>query len=130
MRAQAYPEPHPPPPELARRWALLWDGECGVCRRAVQRVLRADRAGRVAALPYQGALAWLPTAVRAQSSRQAHLRSPDGRYWGGGDAVIALLAVLGHPGLARLLGAPGLRTLVRLAYRAAARHRGSLARWL
>ncbi len=31
---------------------------------------------------------------------------------------------------ARVLGAPGLRTLVRLAYRAAARYRGGLARWL
>jgi predicted DCC family thiol-disulfide oxidoreductase YuxK len=130
VHAQAYPEPNPPPPAVARRWALLWDGDCGFCRRVVQRVLRADRAGCVAAIPYEGALAWLPAEVRARSSRQAHLRSPDGRYWGGGDAVIALLGVLGHPALARLLGAPGLRTLVRLAYRVAARHRGSLARWL
>jgi predicted DCC family thiol-disulfide oxidoreductase YuxK len=118
------------PPAVQERWLLLWDGDCGFCRRWVQRALRRDRAGLLLALPYQEALRWLPAAVRERSPHQAHLRSPDGRYWGGGAAVIRLCGLLGHPRLERVLCLPGLRHAVALGYLLVSRHRGWLARWI
>lgn len=130
IAGQTLPESGAVPDTARMRWLLLWDGECGFCRRSVERVLRWDRRGEIQALRYQDALDWLPEAVRERSPHQAHLRSPDGRYWGGGAAVIRLAGVLGHPLLERVLGAPGMRQAVELGYRLVARHRRRIGRWV
>lgn len=41
----------------APRPVLLFDGECGLCRRVVRRLLRSDRAARLRFAPLQGAAA-------------------------------------------------------------------------
>ncbi|MBI3993477.1 MAG: DUF393 domain-containing protein [Candidatus Lambdaproteobacteria bacterium] len=116
----------PVPAHLAGRWLLLWDGDCGFCRRGVNFMLRAGGPEPLA-LPYQQALDWLPTARAAQAGRQVLLRAPDGRYWGGADAVIELLRLRGRPRLARRLGWPPLRALLRVGYACVARHRRLLS---
>lgn len=89
---------------------LLFDGECGLCRRVVERLLRCDRRGVLRFAPLQG------------SAAQAYLREhglPSGNFstlvfvpdWPGGgaihllrtDGVIAALRATGRPGLAALL---------------------------
>lgn len=127
MRAQRLSE-GPVPAERAAHWLLLWDGECGFCRRSVAAVLRRDRRGVLAAAPYQECLDWLPEPVRSRSPEQAHLRSPEGRYWGGGAAVTRVLGLLGHRRLERVLDTAALRPVMAWGYRWVARHRGLLGR--
>ena len=129
MRGERLEERGPVPAALAGQWLVLWDGACGFCRRSVDWLLRHDRAGALGAVPYQDCEAWLPERVWARSGRQAHLRSPDGRYWGGSDAAIRIAGLLGHSLLERLLALPPLRWLMALAYRNLARQRGPLGRW-
>jgi len=127
---ERWPDEGSLPDSIRARWVLLWDGECGLCRRSVRWVLARDRRGLLLAMPYQDALAWLPQPVRERSPRQAHLRAPDGRYWGGGAAVIRLAGLLGHPLLERVLSLPGPRHAVGWAYRWVAAHRSALAPWV
>ena len=129
VRGERLTERAVPPEPFRQRWILLWDGECGFCRRWVERALRRDKTGMLRACPYQQCTGWLPQPVLDRSSIQAHLRSPDGRYWGGGDAAIRLIGLLGHPGWEAVLGLPPLRMLVRAAYRAVAGQRRRLAGW-
>jgi len=129
MRGERLEEQADAPQELNGRWLLSWDGDCGFCRRWVQRALRLDHSGRIVALPYQQCTDWLPQVVLERSPVQAHLRSPDGRYWGGGDAAIRLIGVLGYPWAETLLGIQPLRALTGLAYRYIAAHRRLMSRW-
>lgn len=124
----ALPERGTPPADVPGRWLILWDGECGFCRRSVEATLARDRRAVLAARPYQDCTDWLPQPVLARSPDQAHLRSPDGRYWGGGDAAIEVLALLGHRRLAALLRRKPLHGLVARGYRWVARHRGLMGR--
>lgn len=107
---------------------LLWDGQCGFCRRSVNWVLERDELGVLAALPYQDCLDWLPDEIRERSERQAHLRSPDGRYWGGGAAFSRMAGLLGHPILERLCTVPPFREIIELGYRWMAGHRTLISR--
>jgi predicted DCC family thiol-disulfide oxidoreductase YuxK len=129
MRGERLEERGPVPAALGGHWLVIWDGECGFCRRSVEWVLRRDRKGALRAAAYQECEAWLPEPVWRLSRTQAHLRSPEGRYWGGGAAAIRLAGLLGHPWLERLLGLPPLRLLTELGYRTVAGNRRWLGRW-
>ncbi len=130
MRAAGFTERQAPPGEFGSHWVLIWDGDCGFCRGTVEWVLRLDREGLLMAVPYQECRGWLPDAVLARSDAQAHLRSPDGRYWGGGAVPIRITGLLGHPIIERLLDTPPLRWATGLGYRWVARHRSRLGRWV
>jgi predicted DCC family thiol-disulfide oxidoreductase YuxK len=117
------------PAEFHGRWILIWDGDCGFCRRWVEHALRHDKSGKLGAVPYQQCVDWLPQSARERSPHQAHLRSPDGRYWAGGDAAIRLIGLLGYGRFETLLSLPPLRMLTRSAYRLVARNRARLASW-
>jgi len=129
VRGERLIERAEPPEPFRERWVLLWDGGCGFCRRWVERALRHDKSGTLIASPYQQCTGWLPQSVLDRSPIQAHLRSPDGRYWGGGDAAIRLIGLLGHTRWEALLGLSPLRALVRAAYRAVAGQRRRIAGW-
>ena len=116
---------------------LFYDGDCGLCSRAVAWCLERDRRGRLRFAPLQGATF---QALRNETLRGAALEPPEwthavdtlvlhegGRFLVRGDGVIATLAALGGPWsvLARVLGvAPrGWRDAL---YRAIARRRHRL----
>jgi predicted DCC family thiol-disulfide oxidoreductase YuxK len=82
---------------------VLYDEDCGFCRWGVDRLLRLDRRHELEAIPIQSAegadhLSSMPPRERLESW---HVRSPDGRLWSGGGAVLPILRLLpGGKGLA------------------------------
>ncbi|MBI2506250.1 MAG: DUF393 domain-containing protein [Candidatus Latescibacteria bacterium] len=89
---------------LAGQYWLLWDGDCGFCRRAVAWALARDREGRLAALPYQQA-PWPPMDedLALACGGAVHLRHPDGRLERAGRACLTVLELVGFPKIARWL---------------------------
>ncbi|MGO9063290.1 MAG: thiol-disulfide oxidoreductase DCC family protein [Myxococcaceae bacterium] len=110
---------------------LLWDGDCGFCRRGVLQLERRDAEGAFRALPYQEAPSPPMTAeLREACARAVHVVTPEGRVLRGGRAVLYVLGRLGHPRLARLLGLPPLVWAVGLGYWLVARNRQLFSRVL
>lgn len=111
---------------------LLYDGECRLCRFAARCVVRLDRRHELAFLPLQddaasGLLAALSENERLDTWRIAQ---PDGSLTGYGAGVPDLLDAmrLTRPA-GRLLGQVPDGVLEAL-YRAVARNRGSLGRFV
>ena len=104
---------------------LVYDGECGFCRRWIER-WRNVTGGRVADAPYQEVSARFPEIPGDRFRAAVHLREPDGRWSRGAEAVFRSLSYGGHGlwlWLYRRL--PGCAALSEAAYRWVARHRPS-----
>jgi predicted DCC family thiol-disulfide oxidoreductase YuxK len=112
---------------------LIWDGECGFCRRSVEH-LRAWLGARVAYEPYQSAHVRFSAIPKDAFRAAVHLIEPDGRATRGAEAVFRALA---H-GRARTLAlplavyrfVPGFAGLTEWAYRQVAEHRPLASRLL
>lgn len=108
------------------RPTLIYDGECGFCRQAVELVRRWDREHRLAALPFQDqarvAGFGLPLPALAAAM---HLVLPDGTVFAGADAAPQILRLLpGKRWLAVPFRVPGVLPVARWLYaRIAARRR-------
>lgn len=114
-----------------RRHRIVWDGTCGLCRRAVAWALARDHARRFEAVPYQEVPdPPLTPALRAACRDAVHVRTTDGRWLRGGRACLFVLERIGWPTLARLAGLPPLVWLVELGYRIVARNRPFFSRLL
>ena len=111
---------------------LIYDGECELCRRAVQRVRAWDREHRLAYLPFQDGDAVRRFGIGLPALAAAmHLILPDGRVFSGADAM---------PELGRLLPGkrwwtwgflfPGVPYLARHIYGRIARRRRCAVRTL
>ena len=112
------------------RPCLVWDGDCGFCRRSVQH-LRLWLGERVDFEPYQTAHVRFP-AIPLPAFREAvHLVEPDGRVSRGAEAFFRVLA---HGGKALPLAAyrrlPGFAVLSEWGYRQVAAHRPLASRLL
>jgi predicted DCC family thiol-disulfide oxidoreductase YuxK len=115
----------------ARRWAVLYDAECGFCKWALARLLRRDRASRLRPLALQSSAADALLAGLTLEERMAswHLVSPGGVRSSAGQALAPALRLL--PGgripaaVISRLPAPTER-----AYRWVADHRSELSRWV
>ncbi len=87
---------------------VLWDGDCGFCRRSVEWIARHDDAGRFRLVPYQDAPAPPMTpALRAAAPHAVHVVTADGRVLRAGRAFLHVLDRLGWHATARLLRVPG-----------------------
>lgn len=115
------------PAERPLQPTLIYDGECGFCRTAVDRVRRWDREHRLAVLPFQDrrrvAALGIPLPALAAAM---HLVLPDRRVFAGADAVPEILRLL--PGGGRrfarwLFAIPGVRPVARRVYAWVARRR-------
>jgi predicted DCC family thiol-disulfide oxidoreductase YuxK len=114
----------------APRHLLLWDGKCGLCRRAAEWVRRRDRLERFEIVPYQEAAAPPMTPqLRAACQRAMHVVTADGRILRAGRASLFVLRETGNRRLAAILSLPPLVWAVELAYRIVARNRSQLS-WL
>jgi predicted DCC family thiol-disulfide oxidoreductase YuxK len=132
MSASRNPESNPETDILypdGRHW-LIWDGECGFCRRAVEWFARRDRRGLFRIVPFQEC----PTPpmtprLRKQSQRAIQVITRQGKQRSAGRAVLFALQEIGwHPRLARLAQRPPFIWLVELAYWIVARNRPFFSR--
>src|SRR5438046_10232999 len=96
---------------------LIYDGECGLCRRCVELVRRWDREHRIALVPFQDQAAVARFGIPLPALAAAmHLVLPDRRVFAGADAVPGVLRLLpggGRRGGRRGFAVPGVRLVAR-----------------
>lgn len=112
---------------IVSRWTLIYDGDCGFCRRQVDLVMRWDRADRLTAIPFQSAELERYEVEREAAERAMQLVAPSGVVWSGAAAARELARLL--PALwpfAWLFRIPGAMCLAERTYRWIARHRHRL----
>jgi predicted DCC family thiol-disulfide oxidoreductase YuxK len=114
------------------RPTLIYDGDCGFCRRSVELLRRWDREQRIALVPFQDqarvAAFGIPLPALAAAMHLV-LPPPDGRVLAGADAVPELLRLLpGKRWLAWGFRIPGARPMARRLYAWIARRRHCLVR--
>jgi predicted DCC family thiol-disulfide oxidoreductase YuxK len=111
------------------RAAILFDSDCGFCRRSLERILAWDRRGhlRPVALQDPEADELLAGMDRERRMGSWHLVTADGRVYSAGAAFPPLLRLLpgGRPLAALTAAFPGV---TERGYRWVARNRGRLAR--
>ena len=108
---------------------LVYDGECGFCRWAVEKVIAWDRGGRIRSLAVQDpeAESLLASVDPLARTTSWHLAMPDGRVYSAGAAAPPLLRLLpGGTPLAVVLGRFPRAT--ERAYRAVASNRDRVGR--
>lgn len=113
-------------PTRRSRPLVVYDGNCGFCRRWVERLRRWDREGRLEFLPLQDADAPVVTGVgRDELEQAAHVVLPSGQVVAGAAAFRALCPFLSGGSVPfRLLGLPGVLPLAERLYRWIAWHWG------
>ena len=112
-----------------RRHLIVWDGDCGFCRRAVAWALAHDRNGWFEAVPYQNLpIPPMTLALRDACREAVHVRTTDGKWLRGGRASLFVLERIGWPRLARLAQLPPLVWLVEAGYRVVAANRPFFSR--
>ena len=107
----------------------MYDGDCGFCGWAVEKVLAWDRDGRIRPLPFQDPEAdpFLDPVDPSARTTSWHLALPDGRVYSAGAAAAPLLRLL--PGGAPLAAALGrFPRATERAYRAVAGNRDRAGR--
>lgn len=110
---------------------VLWDGDCGFCRRGIAWVERQDREGRFRCVPYQQAEhPLLDAALRDACAKAVHVITADDQVLAGGRAALYVLEGIGWRGRARVLGSPPLFWAVEAGYGLVARHRRLFSRFL
>src|SRR6266508_5785415 len=97
---------------------LIYDGECGVCRQAVELLRRWDREHVLRFVPFQDAVAVARFGIALPALAAAmHLVLRDGRVYPGADAIPELLKLFpGKRWLAPLFRIPGVLPLSRRLY--------------
>ncbi|MBN1210569.1 MAG: lipase maturation factor family protein [Myxococcaceae bacterium] len=104
---------------------VLYDGDCGFCRRWVAR-WQARTGGHVRFLPATPPLRWLFGVRRGEARRAMQLIEPSGASFQGAEAAFRMLRFSPRRGTrwgARVGLLPGVRTVARGVYRLIASHR-------
>ncbi len=105
-------------------WILIYDGDCGFCRRQVAFVERYDARGLIEPIPFQAA-DLTHYGVTLEATEQAmHLVSPSGEVWRGAAAAREIFKLLpGARPLAWLFRLPGAMFIAERVYDWVARRR-------
>jgi predicted DCC family thiol-disulfide oxidoreductase YuxK len=108
------------------RPTLIYDADCGFCRRWVGRVKKWDRRRELEYLPLQDEKAPLVSEQQRRRLRQAfHLVQPDGVVSAGAEAARQLFSYLPGGWLPRaIMGLPGIMPVARCTYAWIARRWG------
>lgn len=119
-----------PRPGLPMSPTLIFDGQCGICRRSVAVLKRWDREQVLRFVPFQDERAVREFGIALPALAAAmHLVLPDGRVFTGADAAPPLLRMLpGKRWLAWLFRMPGVLPLARRVYAWIAARRHCLVR--
>lgn len=108
---------------------MLWDRDCGFCRRSVEWVRGRDRDGHFRFEPYQESEdPRIDDALRQACSRAVHVLPREGGALRAGRASLYVLRRTGFRKTAAVLGVPPLRWLVELGYWIVARNRRFFSR--
>lgn len=111
-----------------RPW-VLWDGDCGFCRRSVRWLERQDREDLLRTMPYQVAPSPpMNPELYAACDRAVHLILPDGTVMRAGRAALCMLEMVGWGRFARLLAWPPFIWFIELGYRVVADNRQFFSR--
>lgn len=113
-----------------RIW-VLWDGECGFCRRCVAWAVNHDPHGVLHPVPYQRAPSppMTPRLYRA-CPRAVHVVTPDGHVYRAGRAALKILGSIGWGWLERVLSLPPFIWLVEIGYRIVSDNRPFFGRFI
>jgi predicted DCC family thiol-disulfide oxidoreductase YuxK len=110
---------------------ILWDGDCGFCRRAVQWALDHDRSGGLEATPWQAAPSPPMNDALAEACLTAvHVITDDGRTLRAGRASLHVLRLCGYRLTSATLSLPPLVWCVEAGYWLVARNRMLFSRVL
>ena len=111
-------------------YAVIYDGDCGICTRLVSRLHNLDKSGRLEILPSQAAgvrqrFPWIPPQAYDESIQL--VRSADGETWQGAAAVERIIdALRGGWAVSWIFSIPFMRPIAERLYRWFADHRGEL----
>ncbi len=108
---------------------LLYDGDCGFCRRWIARLERWDVRSRIRCVPAaeRSRVPGLPPISETALQQAMHLVTPDGRVHAGGLAMTAMLPYLPGGSVLRVLfRVPGIQAITNRVYRWVAEHRHDL----
>ncbi|MEO7102252.1 MAG: DUF393 domain-containing protein, partial [Gemmatimonadaceae bacterium] len=83
--------------DIVRPYAVIYDGQCGMCQRLIRRLKRLDKRHDFEAVSSQDPsvlerFPWIPQAAYAESLQL--VRQSDGRTWQGAAAVEEILSRL------------------------------------
>ncbi len=111
---------------------LIWDGECGFCRNALNWMLRHDHEARFRPVPYQElASPPLTPKLRQQAERAVQVITPRGEQISAGRAVLFVLQQVGwRPALVRFASRRPFVWAVELGYWIVARNRSLFSKFL
>lgn len=116
-------------PSRLDRPILIWDGECGFCRRALLHLV-AQLGNRVRYLTLQTAAEYFTGLERRDLARAVHFIEPDGRAFVGAAAIFK--AYSWRPQGSFLMGIyrriPAFAALSEWVYRQVAAHRALVSR--
>jgi predicted DCC family thiol-disulfide oxidoreductase YuxK len=118
--------PDPVGSPISARYAILYDGHCRFCTTGARKLASWMRRGSTELVDFQqpGALARFPGLSYEACMERMYLVAPDGRFFGGAEAVaraVATLPVIGW--VAFLYYVPGIRQLLDRLYRLIAANR-------
>jgi predicted DCC family thiol-disulfide oxidoreductase YuxK len=116
----------------AAQLKLLYDGQCSLCRRAMEGLKRRDAKGLIVpediSAPEFDPARYGLTAEQVRTAM--HVVLPDGRVLRAMDAVRVAYTAVGRGWLVAPTGWPGVRLLADAFYRCFARHRLTFSRIL
>ena len=97
---------------------MIYDGECGFCRRSADLVRSWDRNGRLDYVPFQDEAAVARFGVELPALAAAmHVSLPDGRVFAGAEAAPEIVRLLPGKGwMALPFRVPGAMPLARRLY--------------
>lgn len=110
---------------------LVWDGECGFCRRSVDYLRERVPADRLTFQSYQSFDERPDELDDDDFARAVHLVRPDGSWTRGAQAIFDALKLAPSGGVGRwlYLNLPGFAAVTERVYRWVAEHRGFVDRW-
>lgn len=111
-----------------RQHLVLWDGECGFCRRSVHWLARHDRTGALRFQPNQDAD--ISPDLRAACQKAVHVIKADGTIIRGGEAMLFCGEFTRWHQLARIGQWPIFLPFVELGYKIIAANRMMVSKFL
>lgn len=111
-----------------KKHLVLWDGECGFCRRSVMWLLARDRYGHLEAQSNQ--TAEISEALRAACQHAVHVIKSDGEILRAGRAILFCGTQTRWNRLARIGMWPVFLPFVEVGYAFVANHRGIVSKFL